>query len=58
MLIEPKQQHCESKEEILEKALQLLQCQHVDYNSWVKETRTKIDAARQESIEVRAFLLM
>jgi hypothetical protein len=38
----------ESKEEILEKALQLLQCQHVDYDSWVKDTRAKIDAAQQE----------
>lgn len=48
MLIESKHQQFGSKEEILEQALQLLHCQDVDYNSWVEDTRTKIDAAQQE----------
>jgi Arc/MetJ-type ribon-helix-helix transcriptional regulator len=48
MLIEPEQHQFKSKEEVLEKALQLLQCQHVDYDNWVKDTRTKLNAAQQE----------
>jgi Arc/MetJ-type ribon-helix-helix transcriptional regulator len=48
MSIEPEQHQFKSKEEVLEKALQLLQCQHVDYDNWVKDTRTKLNAAQQE----------
>jgi hypothetical protein len=48
MSIEPEQHQFKSKEEVLEKAFQLLQCQHVDYDNWVKDTRTKLNAAQQE----------
>jgi antitoxin ParD1/3/4 len=37
-----------SEEEVLEKALQLLSSQYVEYDHWVEETRTKIDEAQKE----------
>jgi antitoxin ParD1/3/4 len=37
-----------SEEEVLEKALQLLSSQYLEYDNWVADTRAKIDEAQQE----------
>jgi antitoxin ParD1/3/4 len=36
------------EEEVLEKALQLLSSQYLEYDNWVADTRAKIDEAQQE----------
>jgi antitoxin ParD1/3/4 len=38
----------ESVEEVLEKALQLLSSQYLEYDAWVEDTRAKIDEAQLE----------
>jgi antitoxin ParD1/3/4 len=38
----------ESEEAVLEKALQLLSSQYLEYDAWVEDTRAKIDAAQLE----------
>jgi antitoxin ParD1/3/4 len=38
----------DSEEAVLEKALQLLSSQYLEYDIWVKETRAKIDEAQVE----------
>jgi antitoxin ParD1/3/4 len=37
-----------SEEEVLEKALQLLSSQYLEYDNWVEDTRAKIDEAQAE----------
>jgi antitoxin ParD1/3/4 len=37
-----------SEEEVLEKALQLLSSQYLEYDNWVADTRSKIDEAQLE----------
>jgi antitoxin ParD1/3/4 len=37
-----------SEEEVLEKALQLLSSQYLEYENWVEDTRAKIDEAQLE----------
>jgi antitoxin ParD1/3/4 len=37
-----------SEEEVLEKALQLLSSQYLEYDNWVADTKAKIDEAQQE----------
>jgi antitoxin ParD1/3/4 len=38
----------ESEEAVLEKALQLLSSQYLEYDAWVEDTRAKIDEAQLE----------
>ncbi len=38
----------ESEEAVLEKALQLLSSQYLEYDAWVEDTRSKIDEAQLE----------
>jgi antitoxin ParD1/3/4 len=38
----------ESVEEVLEKALQLLSSQYLEYDAWIEDTRAKIDEAQLE----------
>jgi antitoxin ParD1/3/4 len=37
-----------SEEKVLEKALQILSSQYLEYDNWVADTRAKIDEAQQE----------
>jgi antitoxin ParD1/3/4 len=37
-----------SEEEVLDKALQLLSSQYLEYDTWVEETRVKIDEAQAQ----------
>jgi antitoxin ParD1/3/4 len=38
----------ESEEAVLDKALQLLSSQYLEYDAWVEDTRAKIDEAQLE----------
>jgi antitoxin ParD1/3/4 len=53
----------ESEEAVLEKALQLLSFQYLEYDDWVEDTRAKIDEAqleidRGEGIPLDSLLVM